>query len=95
MAIDLKNHQHDLVFVIIVVLIDSIGFGIILPIMPQLIIGLTEVNLSDASRIGGYLMFTYALVQFFAAPILGNLGDQYGRRPILLFSLADLGKAEA
>lgn len=90
MTVDLKNHQHALAFVVIVVLIDSIGFGIILPVMPQLIIGLTNVDLSNASRIGGYLMFTYALVQFFAAPILGNLGDKYGRRPILLFSLAAL-----
>jgi DHA1 family tetracycline resistance protein-like MFS transporter len=74
-----------------VVLIDSIGFGIIIPVMPQLILGLAEVSLSQASRIGGYLMFTYAIVQFFAAPILGNLGDRFGRRPILLFSLAALG----
>ncbi|NKB33782.1 MAG: MFS transporter [Pseudomonadales bacterium] len=90
MAVDLKNHQHALAFIIIVVFIDSIGFGIILPVMPQLIIGLTGATLSEASRIGGYLMFAYALVQFFAAPLLGNLGDKYGRRPILLFSLAAL-----
>lgn len=89
-AIDITKHEHGLYFVVLVVLIDSISFGIILPVMPQLIISLTDVSLSEASRIGGYLMFTYAAVQFFAAPVLGNLGDKFGRRPVLLFSLAAL-----
>ena len=89
-AIDIMQHKHALYFIVLVVLIDSISFGIVLPVMPQLIISLSDVSLSDASRIGGYLMFTYAAVQFFAAPVLGNLGDKYGRRPVLLFSLAAL-----
>ncbi len=89
-AIDVTKHKHALAFIVLVVLIDSISFGIILPVMPQLIISLSDVNLSEASRIGGYLMFTYATVQFFAAPVLGNLGDRFGRRPVLLFSLAAL-----
>ncbi|MDA1370583.1 MAG: MFS transporter [Proteobacteria bacterium] len=90
MPVDISKHCHALMFVIFVVLIDAIGFGIILPVMPQLIMSLSDVSLAAASRIGGYLMFTYAAVQFFAAPILGNLGDRYGRRPVLLFSLAAL-----
>lgn len=89
-AIDVTQHKHALAFIVMLVLIDSISFGIILPVMPQLIISLSDVSLSEASRIGGYLMFTYATVQFFAAPVLGNLGDQFGRRPVLLFSLAAL-----
>jgi len=88
--IDVTRHQHALAFIILVVLIDSISFGIILPVMPQLIISLSDVSLSEASRIGGYLMFTCAVVQFFAAPVLGNLGDRFGRRPVLLFSLLAL-----
>ena len=88
MPIDISKHRHALMFVVFVVLIDAIGFGIILPVMPQLIMSLSDVSLAEASRIGGFLMFTYAAVQFFAAPILGNLGDRYGRRPVLLFSLA-------
>lgn len=90
MPVNLNHTNHALAFIFIVVLIDSIGFGIILPVMPQLIISLTDVTLSEAARIGGYLMFTYAAVQFFAAPILGNLGDKFGRRPVLLFSLVAL-----
>ena len=72
MAVDISNHKHALGFIIGVVFIDSIGFGIILPVMPQLIMGLSATDLSGASRIGGYLMFTYAAVQFFAAPKLGR-----------------------
>ncbi len=88
--IDVTRHRHALIFIVAVVLIDAISFGIVLPVMPQLIISLTDVSLSDASRIGGYLMFTYAALQFFAAPVLGNLGDRFGRRPVLLFTLAAL-----
>lgn len=90
MPVNMHNNQRVLYFIIVVVLLDAISFGILLPVMPQLIISLSDVSLSDASRIGGYLMFTYALMQFFAAPVLGNLGDMFGRRPILLFSLAAL-----
>ncbi|MBT3530243.1 MAG: TCR/Tet family MFS transporter [Gammaproteobacteria bacterium] len=93
MPVDISSHKHALGFIIAVVFIDSIGFGIILPVMPSLIMGLSDTSLSGASRIGGYLMFTYAAVQFFAAPILGNLGDKFGRRPVLLYSLAALSIA--
>lgn len=91
MPVDITKSRHALAFIVFVVLLDAISFGIVLPVMPKLIISLTNVSLSEASRIGGYLMFTYASVQFFAAPILGNLGDKYGRRPILLYTLAALG----
>ena len=91
MLIDLKSHSKALGFIVVVVLIDAISFGIILPVMPSLIMSLSDVGLFEAARIGGYLMFTYAVMQFFAAPILGNLGDRFGRRPILLFSLTALG----
>jgi DHA1 family tetracycline resistance protein-like MFS transporter len=91
MLIDVKSHSKALGFIVVVVLIDAISFGIILPVMPSLIMNLSGVGLSEAARIGGYLMFTYAVMQFFAAPILGNLGDRFGRRPILLFSLTALG----
>ncbi len=80
-----------LVFIILVVLIDAIGFGIILPVMPKLIIGLTGSSLEEAARLGGWLMFSYAFMQFFFAPLLGNLSDRFGRRPVLLFALLALG----
>ncbi|MFT6296176.1 MAG: DHA1 family tetracycline resistance protein-like MFS transporter [Glaciecola sp.] len=91
MLIDVKSHSKALGFIVVVVFIDAISFGIILPVMPSLIMNLSGVGLFEAARIGGYLMFSYAVMQFFAAPILGNLGDRFGRRPILLFSLTALG----
>ncbi len=65
---------------------DSLGFGIIIPIMPELIISLTGVGTSEASEIGGYLLFAYAVCQFIFSPIIGGLSDKFGRRPVLLLS---------
>ena len=79
------------VFVFIAVLVDSIGFGIILPVLPRLIMQLTGVTIDRAAGYGGALAFVYALLQFFCAPVLGNLSDRYGRRPVLLFALFALG----
>ena len=79
-------------FIFITLLIDIIGFGIIIPVMPTLISQLKQVDISTASKYGSLLMFAYAIVQFFFAPILGNfLCDKYGRRPVLLFSLFGFG----
>lgn len=83
--------KRALVFVFITVLIDSIGFGIILPVLPSLIMQLTGVTVDRAAAYGGLLASIYALMQFFCAPVLGNLSDQFGRRPVLLFSLFALG----
>jgi DHA1 family tetracycline resistance protein-like MFS transporter len=79
------------VFVFIAVLIDAVGFGIILPVLPRLIMQLTGLPIDRAAQYGGALAFVYALMQFFCAPILGNLSDQFGRRPVLLFALLALG----
>ncbi len=89
MAKDKK--QAALGFIFITLLIDVTGFGIIIPIFPKLISQLINGNLSDASIYGGLLGFTYAIMQFICAPILGNLSDKYGRRPVLLFSLFGFG----
>lgn len=78
-------------FIFITLLIDVIGFGIIIPVIPKLIMGLTGKDLSHAAQVGGWLMFSYAIMQFICAPILGALSDQYGRRPILLGSLFGFG----
>ena len=82
------QHRHRAtVFVFVTVLIDAMGIGIILPVMPDLIRELTNLTLGDAARWGGYLSFVYALMQFAAGPTLGNLSDRFGRRPVLLVSL--------
>jgi DHA1 family tetracycline resistance protein-like MFS transporter len=78
-------------FIFITLLIDVIGWGLIIPVMPQLIAGMKHISVSEASRDGGLLLFVYAFMQFICAPILGNLSDQYGRRPVILFSLFGFG----
>ncbi|QNF32391.1 TCR/Tet family MFS transporter [Adhaeribacter swui] len=81
------NRQAALSFIFVTLLIDVIGFGIIIPVIPKLITQLINGNLSDASRYGGWLMFAFSVMQFLFSPVLGNLSDRYGRRPILLISL--------
>jgi DHA1 family tetracycline resistance protein-like MFS transporter len=78
---------HALVFIFVTVLIDTIGFGIILPVTPQLIMDLTGQGIGEASMAGGWLAFSYAIAQFLCGPVIGNLSDHFGRRPVLLFSL--------
>jgi DHA1 family tetracycline resistance protein-like MFS transporter len=86
-----QANRHALAFIFITMLVDTIGLGIILPITPKLIAELTGQGISEAARWGGWLFFAYALMQFFCAPAIGNLSDRFGRRPVLLISLAVLG----
>nr|MBK9652927.1 TCR/Tet family MFS transporter [Bacteroidota bacterium] len=78
-------------FIFITLLIDVIGLGIIIPVMPSLIEELIHGSLSDAAKYSGWLMLSYSVMQFFFAPIIGGLSDKYGRRPVLLASLLAFG----
>jgi len=78
-------------FIFITLLLDVIGLGLIIPVFPQLIEELIQGNISEASQWAGLLTFAYAIMQFICAPIIGNLSDKYGRRPVLLFSLLGFG----
>jgi DHA1 family tetracycline resistance protein-like MFS transporter len=84
-----KNNA--LIFIFITILVDVIGLGIIIPVVPKLIENLTGEGLSEASRYGGWLMFSFAAMQFLFSPIMGGLSDKFGRRPVLLLSLFGLG----
>src|SRR6202021_3535652 len=86
-----KAGRGAFVFIFIAVLVDSIGFGIILPVLPRLIMQLTGVSVDRAAVYGGLLSFVYALMQFFCAPVLGNTEARLARRPVLLFALLALG----
>jgi MFS transporter, DHA1 family, tetracycline resistance protein len=78
-------------FIFITVLVDVIGWGLIIPVMPRLIAEMKHIPVNEASKEGGWLLMVYALMQFVFAPVLGNLSDKYGRRPVLLFSLFGFG----
>jgi DHA1 family tetracycline resistance protein-like MFS transporter len=87
----MNSSKAALTFVLLTVFIDSLGFGIIIPSLPSVIMELTGEPLNTAADWSGYLMAVYALLQFFMAPVFGNLSDRYGRRPLLLLSLFAFG----
>ncbi|MBP6335165.1 MAG: TCR/Tet family MFS transporter [Bacteroidia bacterium] len=86
-----EKKNSALLFIFITLLIDVTGLGIIIPVLPTLIQELIGGNLSEAAKYGGWLTFSYALMQFVFSPILGGLSDRYGRRPVLLISLFGFG----
>lgn len=73
--------------VIAAVVVDVIGFGIVMPVLPGLIVELGRVDLPQATRIAGWMLAAFAVAQFFAGPVLGNLGDCFGRRPVLIATM--------
>ena len=82
-----SNKQAAIGFIFITMLIDITGWGIIIPVIPKLIKELIHGDISEAAKYGGWLTFAYAITQFVCAPLIGNLSDKYGRRPIILISL--------
>lgn len=88
----IKNRKAAIGFIFITLLIDITGLGLIIPVMPKLIEELLHTSdVSKASQYAGWLTSAYAITQFVFAPVLGNLSDKYGRRPVLLFSLLGFG----
>jgi DHA1 family tetracycline resistance protein-like MFS transporter len=76
-----------LAFIFVTIFIDVLGLAIIIPVIPKLLKELGGVDYSAASEINGWLTFTYATMQILFSPVMGNLSDRFGRRPILLISL--------
>ena len=89
--------RYALAFIFITMLVDTIGLGIIIPVAPKIIAELSGYRADDpfamshAAQWGGWLFFVYALMQFLCAPLIGNLSDRFGRRPVLIASLLALG----
>lgn len=78
-------------FIFITLIIDVMGWGLIIPVMPELISQLKGIAVNEASSYGALLLSVYAITQFIFAPVIGNLSDKYGRRPVLLASLLGFG----
>jgi len=78
-------------FIFITLLLDIVGFGIIIPVLPALLVELKQIDINEASTYGGILLVAFAIAQFVFSPVIGNLSDKFGRRPIILISLFGMG----
>ncbi|SDR30264.1 MFS transporter [Pseudovibrio sp. Tun.PSC04-5.I4] len=85
-----KQDIHTLVFIAGTVLLNAIGAGLIIPVTPDLVAQLSQTTISNAALWGGYIAASYAAMQFLFGPAVGAISDRFGRRPILLISLAVL-----
>lgn len=80
-----------LIFILMTVTLDAIGIGLIFPVMPDLMMGVTHEGVGQAALWGGIITASFAVMQFAFGPIVGNLSDRFGRRPVLLVSLMVVG----
>jgi MFS transporter, DHA1 family, tetracycline resistance protein len=87
----MKARQAGLAFIFVTLVLDVLGIGIVIPILPELIATLRDGDLSTAARSYGWFVAVYAAMQFLFAPLLGNLSDRYGRRPVILLALLGTG----
>lgn len=86
-----RKRKAALGFIFVTLLLDVTGIGIVIPVIPKLIAELIHGGMGDASRYGGWLMFAYSTMQFLFSPVMGNLSDRFGRRPVLLAAVFGLG----
>ncbi len=86
-----SGERRALAIVLSALLIDMIGVGIVIPVMPDLIVGLAHRPLGEAARLSGWLMGVFAVMQFLFGPVMGGLGDRFGRRPVILLSMLAFG----
>ena len=86
-----KNTKAAMGFIFVTLLIDVMGFGLIIPVMADLIAELKHIPVNIASTYGALLLSVFAITQFLFAPVIGNLSDRFGRRPVLLSSLLGFG----
>ncbi len=86
----MSTHAASVRFIFVTLVIDALGFGLVVPIVPSLVLQLSGMTVSGASMWVGWLLSAFALMQFIWAPVLGGLSDRFGRRPVLLLSLVGI-----
>jgi MFS transporter, DHA1 family, tetracycline resistance protein len=91
MSAPTPKRQAAIIFIVITLILDIIGLGIIIPVLPELVKRLSGGDATRAASYYGTIGAAYALMQFFFSPVLGSLSDRFGRRPIILISLFGLG----
>jgi MFS transporter, DHA1 family, tetracycline resistance protein len=82
--------SHPAMFVLFTIFIDAMGFGLIMPVLPRLLMSVGRIGLSQAIEVGAWMGLAMAVASFISAPVMGNLSDRLGRRPVLLVALAGL-----
>jgi len=82
----LNKRSAAMTFIFVTVLLDMVALGIIIPVFQPLILSFQGGNYANASLVSGLFAVIFAIVQFFASPILGTLSDRFGRRPLVLLS---------
>ncbi|MEQ8312366.1 MAG: MFS transporter [Sphingopyxis sp.] len=84
------NAGRTIPFIVATIFVDAVGFGIIMPVLPQLVMEVGRIDLAKAIEVGAWIGLVMAVATFLASPVLGNLSDHYGRRRILLLALGGL-----
>lgn len=87
----MRSERAALTFIFVTVLVDVMGIAVIIPVIPELIGNLAQVSVDEAASIGGLMMMAFSAMQFLFAPVMGELSDRFGRRPLLLIALFGLG----
>lgn len=82
--------SRSILFIVATIFIDAVGFGIVMPVLPSLLMRTGGLELSGAIEVAAWIGIAMAVATFFAAPVIGNLSDRFGRRPVLLVALAGL-----
>ncbi|MFE3837696.1 TCR/Tet family MFS transporter [Pseudogemmobacter sonorensis] len=86
-----KASRHGVVFVLVTVFLDMVGYGLIIPVLPALIREVGGLDIGRAAAMAGWMFAAFSVAHFLCAPLAGNLSDRFGRRPLLLLAIFGLG----